>query len=40
MRSKESYRNLKRMKKMMPAVWIRTGEEERKRKKIEKKYGF
>ena len=25
---------------MMPGVWIRTGEGERKRKKIERKYGF
>ena len=25
---------------MMPAVWIRTAEGERKRKKIERKYGF
>jgi hypothetical protein len=28
------------MKNMMPAVWIRTTEGERKRKKIERKYGF
>jgi hypothetical protein len=28
------------MKNMMPAVWIRTAEGERKRKKIERKYGF